>query len=227
MPPFRRMERLSSHLGSGTTPVQQEAAAAAAAPKAVRVGDSGRVYRGSEAEPDKIYSGFPSLVRFDDQHLGCAFTMGPASDSVSSHAVFARSRDGGETWLVEGPIRSASGEHADLHPTNDFRISLASDGRVLAFGALLYKHPDDDTPLNTVKHAGGGRAKMGYTNMAHLMYISSDQGRSWGPPIAITDPVVGPSWELCMPIVESSDGRWFAPGIHAVLDLASTICSII
>ena len=123
--------------------VDGEAVAASSArqPSAVverlAVGESTTVYRGSVATPERQYAGFPSLVRFDDQHLGCAFTMGRGMDQDNSRAVFARSRDAGATWVLEGPIRSPASTHADIHPTNDIRISLASSGRLVGFGALL------------------------------------------------------------------------------------------
>jgi hypothetical protein len=46
------------------------------------VGRTELVYRGSAGAPKSIYAGFPSLVRFDDDHLICAFTVGTDEDST-------------------------------------------------------------------------------------------------------------------------------------------------
>jgi hypothetical protein len=40
---------------------------------------------------------------------------------------------------------------------------------------------------------------------------STDDGRSWTGPMQINPPLVGPSWEICHPIVELGDGSWIAP----------------
>jgi hypothetical protein len=47
-----------------------------------QVGQTELVYRGSAGAPESIYAGFPSLVRFDDDHLICAFTVGTDEDST-------------------------------------------------------------------------------------------------------------------------------------------------
>ena len=94
----RRLEHLAQTLGACTT--STEAPAAPCTCKAtgdgplLSVGRTGLIYRGSDADAATLYSGFPSLVRFDDQHLICAFTVGPSKDSTEKLCWISRSRDG-------------------------------------------------------------------------------------------------------------------------------------
>jgi hypothetical protein len=216
-----RLQKLCLHLGGGVKLLARcgaNAAAAGTVPAApgqhysvVEVGESRLVYRGSQVDPTTIYAGFPSLVRFDDQHLGCAFTCGPSSSSDASRAVFARSRDGGDSWQLEGPIQSNCLAPADMHTPSDVRVSLDANGDLLGLGTLLFKHPDDTSPAGTLKHAGGGRHPMGYTHVKHCFWRSKDCGMHWGAPVIFEPPLVGPSWELCCPILDVGDGRLMAP----------------
>ena len=57
-----------------------------------QVGRTELVYRGSTGAPESIYAGFPSLVRFDDEHLICAFTVGATDDSTDKKCWVSRSR---------------------------------------------------------------------------------------------------------------------------------------
>ena len=52
---------------------------------------------------------------------------------------------------------------------------------------------------------------MGYTNVQNVWCRSRDEGRTWEGPTVFEPPLIGPSWELCSPILDTGDGRWLAP----------------
>ena len=207
----RRLGHLRSAVAtpSSAAPTPPTHQTPAAAGGGLRVTGTGLIYRGSAADPTTMFAGFPSLVRFDDDHLGCAFAVAPSlthgdsarNQSLAKHTVFARSRDGGSTWVVEGPIGGAG-----VHRPSDIRLSLSADGSaLLGLGSFLHKRPDDAAPAGEFRAAGGGRAAMGYTDMENVFVRSATQGRTWEGPTVFTPPVRGPNWELSCPILDVGD----------------------
>ena len=200
-----RLGRLVAHTRGDPTAPPTPHPTPAASDGWLEITGSDTIYRGSEADPSTIYAGFPSLVLFDDDHIACAFTTGASEKSTAKRTVLSRSRDGGVSWEVEGPITT---DHAPA----DIRISRSADGgSVLGLGNYLHKHPDDDTPGDEMTTAGGGRHEMGYTNVQNVWCRSRDEGRTWEGPTVFEPPLIGPSWELCSPILDTGDGRWLAP----------------
>lgn len=55
------------------------------------------------------------------------------------------------------------------------------------------------------------RENLGYVPMDLILLVSRDGGQSWEGPTTIQPPLVGPSFEICHPIVQLRDGRWLAP----------------
>ena len=103
------------HGGLATVTVTSATVSAGTTAAGVKIGASGVVYRGSARSPASAYSGFPSLVRFDDQHLGCAFTLGPSDTSIASRAVFARTLDVSARMQSPPPPAACTCLHLQVH----------------------------------------------------------------------------------------------------------------
>ena len=224
--PAARIGRIGRHitlshrqLAPAATPVPPvtPAAVAAAAPPGSsrrRVVDDGLLFRGTSTETR--FAGFPSLVCFSDEHLGCAFAVAPSAthgdsardQSMLKRTVWARSRDAGRTWELEGPVCAT--KHVG---PRDVRVSLGADGHtVLGFGSLISKHVDDTTvDADALRVAGGGRHPMGYAPMSHVVVRSADEGHTWQAPTRIAQPMVGPCYELCCPPLDLGSRRVLVP----------------
>jgi hypothetical protein len=73
----------------------------------------------------------------------------------------------------------------------------------VGFGACFHR---DDSEAGLIN-----RQTVGFVPTDLFFVRSEDGGRSWTSPQAIMPPLIGPSWELCHPVVELRDGRWIAP----------------
>lgn len=163
--------------------------------------DTGLVYRNPKPHLRAIHTWHPSVVRLDDGTLVCAFDLGQAVESLDYRTHVARSTDGGATWSSPSPLFT----EAETRPTtHSVRISRTRDGKLLGLGARFYRdvHPEEGLT---------NRENLGYVPIDLILLKSSDGGRNWGKPQTIQPPLVGPSFEICHPILELPDGRWLAP----------------
>jgi hypothetical protein len=126
------------------------------------------------------------------------FDIGQAVESFDYHTVVARSIDRGETWEFEGPLLK------DLPPstTHSVRTSRSADGSIIGFGGF-YRRTFEEDLVN--------RQTFGLVPVDLFTVSSTDGGRTWTSPRMVEPALIGPSWEICHSIVETSDGRWIAP----------------
>ena len=141
---------------------------------------------------DDSDSAFPEAVQLPSGDVLCSFSDsgGPGARGGSA---WARSRDGGETWALEGTIL-AQGSNPDT--TNALKLSLSPDGQTIyAYGSRSYPKPAQ---------------RFGEARNEAVFCTSIDGGHTWSPPRVVpmpgdcpleitrhTSPVVGPAARVC------------------------------
>src|SRR5207248_9870761 len=88
------------------------------------------VYRNAKPYLRSLQARHPSLVDFDDGELLLGFDLGQSDESLDYATQRARTKDGGRTWHIEGPLLAPT---AQPPTTNSLRVSEAG-GEVVAFG---------------------------------------------------------------------------------------------
>ena len=162
----------------------------------------GHVYQNPKPYLRSIHAWHPSIVRLDDGELLVAFDLGEAVEALNYRTWLSRSTDDGATW--SSPTRLLEDDPAATrNATHSIRLSRMSDGEIVGFGARHFRDRADEGLVN--------RANLGYTEMELFLLRSTDGGRTFGTPERIEPPLVGPGFELCHSIVETTDGRWLAP----------------
>lgn len=166
----------------------------------IEVRDSGLVYRNPKPHLRADHTWHPSVVCLDNGDLLVAFDRGQGAESLDYRTWISRSTDAGKSWstpvrLVEDPPGRCS--------TQSFRIGKASDGTLIALGAINYRNDPEEGLLN--------RANMGYVPMNVASVRSADAGQTWSKPAIVEPPLVGPGFEVCHSLVELKDGRWLWP----------------
>ncbi|MBI4626724.1 MAG: exo-alpha-sialidase [Verrucomicrobia bacterium] len=128
------------------------------------------------------------------------FDRGTSTETLDYHTRALRTPDGGATWIDEGPLVSKP----DSAPTtHTIRTRHFGGRRVLGFGKWESRHGYEMQRSN--------RETLGQVPMKLFWIESFDGGRSWSAPRWIEPPLVGPTWELCHPIIELPDRSWAAP----------------
>ncbi len=166
----------------------------------IRVRAAGLVYRNPKPFLRSVVAYHPSLTLLSGSELLATFDLGQAVESLDYHTVAARSTDGGETWLVEGPLL---GGPLPPSTTHTVRTSRLSDGSLVGFGGLFHRDHAEAGLVN--------RETFGFVPVDLFLVRSFDGGRSWSTPGKMEPPLTGPSWEVCHHVVELGDGRWLAP----------------
>jgi sialidase-1 len=160
---------------------------------------TGLVYRNPQPSLRSIVAYHPSLVLLSENEFLATFDLGEAVESLDYHAVVARSKNGGQTWQLEGAVLQ------DPPPlsSHTIRTSRLADGSLVGFGALFHRKNPELGLLNP--------QTSGFVPTDLFLVRSKDGGRSWTAPQTIVPPLPGPCWELCHPVVELRDYRWIAP----------------
>jgi BNR repeat-like domain len=192
---------------------------------------TGLIYRNPKPHVHAIHAYFPSVVQLANGELLCSLVLGEAFDAANCHTYLARSTDQGQTWHLEGrmypgttdPLTSdavrltalppslpaarkgaSGGRPAEVAPESESQLAGLPDGGAVAFMVRSNRtdHPEEGlaNPEN-----------LGFVPTETLLLWSEDSGHTWGPPGTLDPPLVGPSFELCCPIVPLRDGRWFLP----------------
>lgn len=167
--------------------------------EAIAIEATGYVYRNPNPHLRSIVAYHPSLVVVDENEFVTTFDLGQAVESHDYHTELARSVDGGATWELEGHLIP----EPPSSTTHTIRITRLSDGSLAGLGGLHHRTDAEDGLVN--------RATFGFVPVDLFLVRSHDKGRSWSTPSQIEPPLVGPSWEICSPVVELSSGRWLAP----------------
>ena len=164
------------------------------------VRDSGVVYRNPRPELRSHHAWHPSLIRFDDGEFVCVFDGASADQALDYRSFVTRSLDGGATWTP--PVRALA-DWGNRPTTSFIRVGRIRDGSLVGFGARMFRDDPDAGIVNT--------PGIGYADMELFLVRSADRGWTWSAPEPVLPPFEGPSWEVCHPVVELSDGRWLAP----------------
>ncbi len=149
---------------------------------------------------DDRESAFPQAVQLPDGDILCSFSVGGGAHATGG-SDWARSRDGGETWALEGTLVPQSAEE-----TNALKLSLAADGKTIyAYGSQAYRK--------------AGKV-FGDTRNEPIFCRSTDGGHTWSDPRII--PMLGHQrLEISHGILPLRSGRLLAPG--ATLDSRDTL----
>jgi len=162
---------------------------------------TGLIYRNPKPHVRSVQAYFPSVALMANGDLLCSVVLGEAFEAVNTRAHVCRSTDAGETWTLEGPIYPGT---APRLTSDAARVTAMPDGEVVAF-LMRYDrsgHPDEGLASHET---------MGFVPTELLLSRSSDFGRTWSAPVLFEAPLVGPSFELCCPIIPLRDGRWILP----------------
>jgi len=162
---------------------------------------TGILYRNSKPAVRSVHAYFPSVAVLPDGEMLATLALGEAFEATNLHTNVARSRDGGETWTLEGPIYR---DRPDRLTSDCARIAATPDGEVVA---LMARHDRTDHPDEGLTNS----ETLGFVPTELLLLRSRDGGHTWSQPEPITPSLVGPSFELCSPIVPMRDGRWLLP----------------
>ncbi len=162
---------------------------------------TGIIYRNPKPHVKSIHAYFPSVVCLDNGEMLATLVLGEAFEAVNTHTYVARSRDGGESWALEGLIYPGT---PDRLTSDSCRLTAFSGGEVVAFmvRADRSEHPDDGL---------ANHENIGFVPTELLLARSVNYGRTWGAPVPFTPPLVGPAFELCSPITPLHDDRWLLP----------------
>lgn len=162
---------------------------------------TGLIYRNPKPHVRSIHAYFPSVIVMSNGEMLATMGLGQAFESIDLHTEVARSKDGGETWQLEGRIYPGT---KDRITSDCCRITALPDGEVIAFMVRADRTAHPDEGLTNEK-------TLGFAPTELLILRSRDFGHTWSEPETLEPPLVGPSWESCSPIVVLSDGRWILP----------------
>lgn len=150
---------------------------------AIRILDSGRL--------DERDSAFPQAVELPDGEILCSFSVG-GGQFVHGGTDWARSRNGGTTWQVEGQLLPPT---TDPPSANFLKLSLAADRKtIFAYGTRYWGTVDD---------------KFGERRGEAVFCTSTDNGHNWSPARII--PMPDCPLEISHSICGLKSGRLLAP----------------
>ena len=162
---------------------------------------TGLIYRNPSPHVSSKQAYFPSVVLMDNGEMLASFAIGEAFEAVNLNTYIAHSKDMGETWSEPKPLLV---QQSNNLLSNCARITAFPNGNVIAIVVQSHRenHPEEGlaNPEN-----------IGFVPTDLLLVRSEDFGYSWKLPEIIDPPLIGPSFELCSPIVPLRDGRWLWP----------------
>jgi sialidase-1 len=162
---------------------------------------TGLIYRNPKAHVFSKQAYFPSVIVLNNGELLASFAIGEAFEAVNSDTYIVRSKDMGETWSQ--PVKLIEKDKNNL--LSDYaRLAMMPDGSVIA--NVVRSHRES--------YPGEGLANpvnIGFVPTDLMIVRSKDLGNSWGKPELITPPLIGPSFEMCSPVVPLDDGRLLWP----------------
>jgi sialidase-1 len=161
---------------------------------------SGELYRNPKPHVRSVHAYFPSLVVFDDLHIGATVVLGEAFESPNLHLVYFESRDGGETWTR---IAFVTEPDPEMRSSSTGRLSLLADGSLLAIVTRNQRNPDDEGLTEG--------ATIAMVPMGVEIYRSTDQGQTWTGPEIVAPPLGDTAFEICSPVEVLDDGTMIWP----------------
>lgn len=168
---------------------------------AIRCLSTGLIYRNPRPHVRSIHAYFPSVISMANGEMLASIVLAEAFEAVNMQTHFWRSTDGGENWVREGELDCSVPNRLT---SNGSRITSLPDGELLAFVVRFDRTDHPDEGLSNAEN-------LGFAPTDLLLARSKDFGRTWSRPELIKPPLVGPSFELCCPIIPLHDGRWILP----------------
>jgi hypothetical protein len=162
--------------------------------------ETGLIYANTRPHLYSCQASFPSLALLPQGELLAAFALGAGFESLDQRTVLARSCDHGRSWQYEGPLFT---ETTVPPSSSNVRMSCVEDGELVAMGARWNRSRADEGLTNS--------HNLGFVETELILLRSLDGGRSWSGPTTVAPPLVGPSFEICCPILALHDGRWLFP----------------
>lgn len=145
----------------------------------------------STGRMDERDSAFPQAVQLPGGDVLCSFSVG-GGQFVHGGTDWARSRDGGSTWQLEGQLLPPT---MDPPSANFLKLSLSADGKTIyAYGTRYWGSVDE---------------KFGERRGEALYCISTDNGHTWSAPRTI--PMPDCPLEVSHSIRPLMSGRLLAP----------------
>lgn len=163
----------------------------------MKVLDTGIIYRNPIPHIYSRHGYFPSAVKLPSGRMVATFSIGEAFESADLHAYASVSDDNGKTWSEPRELWGKVPSFCDF-----CRISLLDSGEITAIVSRCDRSRPDSGLANP--------DTMGFTETEFWTQRSTD-GENWSEPQKIEAPLVGPSFELCAPIRQLSDGRLILP----------------
>ncbi len=139
---------------------------------------------------DDRESAFPQAVQLPGGDVLCSFNVGGGA-LVTGGTEWARSRDGGETWSLEGSVLAPT---EGPRTTNALKLSLSADGNtVYAYGWRGYPEPGQT-----------------FGHVRHEPILCKLEGDIWSEPATLPMPVDCPL-EISHGVLPLASGRLLAP----------------
>ena len=165
----------------------------------ITVEATGLVYENERPDIGRVHVQQPSLMLVSDREMVATYIYDWSTEPHNGYVVVSRSTDGGETWSSERRILKEKPEST----TYSMPTTRLSDGTFLGIGQMNHFDADHPVTLNVETY--------GHVPSRLFLARSSDDGRSWVGPEYFEPPLEGPSWEVCHPVLELSDGRLLIP----------------
>lgn len=141
---------------------------------AIEVLDHHLVYENPRPQNRARHGFFPGLVTLPSGELLALFILGEALEAADVTTVITRSRDGGRTWDLEGPLYEKT--DADRYNSDYLKPTLLNDGRLMALGYNFHRTDPDQTLVNPDPEIDGTR------DGDNLVSFSQDGGHTWSHP---------------------------------------------
>lgn len=142
----------------------------------------------------------PSLSLLSETEWLVTHDLGTSTESLDYHTRALRTTDAGATWVSEAPLVVKPETPPTTHTIRTRRLS---GRRLLGLGKWENRQGYETQRSN--------RETLGQVPMRLFWIESIDGGRKWSEPRWIVPPIVGPTWELCHPLIELPDRSWAAP----------------
>ena len=176
----------------------QSSGSGSVADQPVRAIAQGVAFRAPAPENRNAYH--PSVTMLSSREWLITFDLGTTTETLDYHTRRVRTLDAGITWQDEGPLVTKPSAPPTTHTIRTRRLA---GKRIIGFGKWENRQGYETHRSN--------RETLGQVPMRLFWIESRDGGRVWSEPHWIEPPFVGPTWELCHPIIALPEGRWGAP----------------